>query len=172
MSNLVVRKKSQQKQFNEALRDHGATEPGRIEHKRQQLSATVAKIGNEVAKMIENQAKLRAEGKLTPDVDAYLGLSISNLSTSAAILNALGLVVDCLSYRYKVKIAKGPNKGRVGYTRSSVALNVDCMSEDLEAVKYLLQKHADIELPEPDENEDETDEEEIYFQDDEERLRV
>lgn len=168
MSGMVVRKKAEQARMDKAVRRHGSTEPNRLEHKRQDITKAVANIAAEVERTLASTEELRKAGKLSPETENYVRLSIASLSMNASMLNALGLIVDCLSVRYP---AKGKN-GKSGYTRYSVGLSLDFIYDELESLRHMVQTHTGVKPPADDEDGEEEIEDDREIFDPEEESEV
>jgi len=142
MSNdLVLKRRKAQKELKKKIRQHGNTDPGRIEDKRLRLSQTVAALDYGMRGLALKQHQLKLAEKLPEDLNDAFEAAKLDLRWKAAVIEGLGAIVDCLSVQER---ARGETSGKIGFVRWSLAHIVgDMQSDEMGYVCDLLKKYID-----------------------------
>jgi hypothetical protein len=150
------------KWLNQVYKEHGSTAPMKLEERRKNLTRSVKAL--EIAMQTVQDMK-KTDTSMTKEKAMGYDMQLAHLSTEQAKLEALCLIVDCLSMRITAKAKRTKKKGYYRYPAarflSNICYEMDRLSTVLEAI---------AELPEEPEGKDsdKDEEEEILEVDDEE----
>lgn len=133
---LVVRKRMAASQIETAIKKNGSTAPAQLEHKRQKLTAVVKVLEDSVAQHLAMKADLLKSGALTETAKFEIDSATAQLYSQIAMIEGLGLITDCLSFRLPVK----SKSGKRGFTRYSITGFLSEMDDNLDRIRRMMKK--------------------------------